>query len=90
LRLIVTRGNAFHAEKLLSGAHLITIGRPRTSDVFLPNLQQIEMAKIREALETTRGNITKAAKLLAYRSRQTMLTKMDGYGIARDFGDLGA
>ena len=50
----------------------------------------IEKEKIMEALEATRGNISRAAKLLGYGSRQTMLNKMDKFGISRNYGDLEA
>jgi DNA-binding NtrC family response regulator len=50
-------------------------------------IRETEREEIMEALEATRGNITKAAKLLGYKSRQTMLNKMDKYGIPRRHGD---
>ena len=46
-------------------------------------MEEVEREKITEALRTTRGNITRAAQLLGYKSRQTMLNKMDHYGIPR-------
>ncbi len=50
-------------------------------------MREVEKEEILEALEATQGNITKAAKLLGYKSRQTMLNKMDRYGIPRRHGD---
>jgi transcriptional regulator with PAS, ATPase and Fis domain len=50
-------------------------------------MKDVEKEKIMEALETCRGNKTKAAELLGYKSRQTILTKMDRFGIPRRFGD---
>jgi DNA-binding NtrC family response regulator len=50
-------------------------------------MREVEKEEILEALEATQGNITKAAKLLGYKSRQTMLNKMDRYGIPRQHGD---
>jgi len=50
-------------------------------------IREIEREEILEALESTKGNITKAAKLLGYKSRMTMLNKMDRYGIRRSYGD---
>jgi transcriptional regulator with PAS, ATPase and Fis domain len=50
-------------------------------------MDEIEKEKIQEALEATRGNITRAGQILGYKSRQTMLHKMDRYGIPRDYAD---
>jgi DNA-binding NtrC family response regulator len=50
-------------------------------------MSTIEKEKVLETLEATRGNITRAAQLLGYRSRQTMLNKMDKFGIRRNYGD---
>jgi len=46
-------------------------------------MEEVEKAKIKEVLEVTRGNLTKAAGILGYKSRQTILNKMDRYGIPR-------
>ncbi len=51
------------------------------------SMEEVEREKITEALRATRGNITKASQLLGYKSRQTMLNKMDHHGIPRDYGD---
>jgi DNA-binding NtrC family response regulator len=51
------------------------------------NMEDVEQEKIKEALEVTLGNVTKAAELLGYKSRQTILTKMDKYGIPRNYAD---
>lgn len=50
-------------------------------------MAEVEKEKIMETLESTRGNITTATRLLGYRSRQTMLNKMDRYEIPRNYGD---
>ena len=47
-----------------------------------------EKELIKEALEASRGNITKAAAILGYKSRQTILSKMDRYGIPRNYFDF--
>lgn len=51
------------------------------------SMGETEKEKIKEALEVTHGNVTRAAQLLGYKSRQTMLNKMDRYEIARDYAD---
>jgi len=53
------------------------------------SMNEVEKDKIKEALEVTRGNATKAAELLGYKSRQTILNKMDSYGIPRNYADPG-
>ncbi len=50
-------------------------------------MEEVEKEQIEEALEATQGNATKAAELLGYKSRQTILTKMDKYGIPRNYAD---
>jgi len=50
-------------------------------------MQEREKEAVMEALESAKGNITKATKLLGYKSRMTMLSKMDKFGIPRDYGD---
>ncbi len=50
-------------------------------------MEDVEKEKIKEALEVTLGNVTKAAELLGYKSRQTILTKMDKFGIPRNYAD---
>lgn len=52
-------------------------------------MEQVEREKILEALESTHGNITRASELLGYKSRMTMLNKMDKYGVPRSYGDIG-
>lgn len=51
------------------------------------SMDQVEKEQIREVLEVTRGNITKAAEILGFKSCQTMLNKMDRYGIPRNYAD---
>ena len=51
------------------------------------NMEDVEKEKIKEALEVSLGNATKASELLGYKSRQTILTKMDRYGIPRNYAD---
>jgi len=51
------------------------------------SMDEVEKEKIQEALESTLGNLTKAARILGYKSRQTILNKMDRYGIPRDYAD---
>jgi DNA-binding NtrC family response regulator len=48
---------------------------------------EIEKVTIMEALRSTGGNITAAGELLGFKSRQTMLNKMDRHGIPRNYGD---
>jgi DNA-binding NtrC family response regulator len=50
-------------------------------------MDEVEKEQIEEALEATQGNATKAAELLGFKSRQTILTKMDRYGIPRNYAD---
>ncbi len=50
-------------------------------------MEEVEKEHIQEALEETRGNITLAAGILGYKSRQTMLNKMDRYGVPRNYAD---
>ena len=50
-------------------------------------MEEIEKEKIMEALRSTSGNITAAGELLGFKSRQTMLNKMDRYRIPRNYGD---
>ncbi len=54
---------------------------------FPKPMAEVEKEKILEALEVSGGNISRAARLLGYRSRQTMLNKLDRYGIPRGYGD---
>jgi len=51
---------------------------PRTMD-------EVEKNYIKEVLEVTKGNLTKSARLLGYKSRQTLLNKMDRYRIPRNY-----
>lgn len=50
-------------------------------------MEDVEKDKIMEALEYCGGNLSQACRLLGYKSRQTMLNKMDRYGINRSYGD---
>ena len=49
-------------------------------------MEEVERQKIQEALEATRGNITRTAELLG-KSRMTIINKMEKFGIPRDYGD---
>jgi transcriptional regulator with PAS, ATPase and Fis domain len=60
----------------------------RSAPVAPRPMAVVEKEKIMEALEYCRGNLSQACRLLGYKSRQTMLNKMDGYGIDRNHGDL--
>ena len=55
-----------------------------------PSIREMEKQKIMEILETTNGNISRACRLLGYKSRQTILNKMDRFGIPRSYGDPGS
>jgi len=50
-------------------------------------MEEVEKEQIEEALEVTLGNKTKAAALLGFKSRQTILSKMDRYRIPRNYAD---
>src|SRR5712691_8789189 len=47
----------------------------------LKSVEEVEKAHIMEVLEFTRGNKTKAAAILGYRTTQTLYNKLDHYGI---------
>ena len=51
------------------------------------SMEEVEKEQIKEALEVTQGNATRAAEILGYKSRQTILNKMDRYGIPRNYAD---
>jgi DNA-binding NtrC family response regulator len=48
-------------------------------------MDEFEKEKIMEVLGHTGGNLTKAHELLGF-ARQTLLNKMDKYGIPRNYG----
>jgi len=50
------------------------------------SVEEVEKAHIMEVLEFTRGNKTKAATILGYRTTQTLYNKLDTYGIPRNYG----
>ena len=58
----------------------MTTDTPKTMD-------EVEKSYIKEVLEAAKGNLTKSAHLLGYRSRQTLLNKMDRYRIPRNYAD---
>jgi len=60
---------------------------PATKAAGPQSMEEVEKEKIKEALEVTQGNATRAADLLGYKSRQTILNKMDRYGIPRNYAD---
>jgi transcriptional regulator with PAS, ATPase and Fis domain len=49
-------------------------------------MEEVEREHIKEVLEVAQGNVTKAAQLLGL-GRQTLLNKMDRFGIPRDYAD---
>jgi DNA-binding NtrC family response regulator len=61
--------------------------QPRSRQSAPKSMDEVEKKQIREVLEVTRGNITKAAEILGYKSRQTILNKMDRYGIPRNYAN---
>jgi DNA-binding NtrC family response regulator/pSer/pThr/pTyr-binding forkhead associated (FHA) protein len=62
--------------------------KSRVTDKGIPRtMEQVEKEYIKEVLEVTQGNITQAARLLGYKSRQTILNKMDRYAIERHYVD---
>lgn len=65
----------------------LNIERPVNSATAPRKMDEVEREQIMEALEAVHGNVTKAAQLLGYKSRQTMLNKMDRYGIPRNYAD---
>ena len=50
-------------------------------------LEELEREKILETLEATHGNKTQSAQLLGI-TRMTVLSKMDRYGIPRNYGEI--
>jgi transcriptional regulator with GAF, ATPase, and Fis domain len=56
----------------------ISTDAPKTMD-------EVEKECIIEALEVTKGNLTKSARLLGYKSRQTLLNKMGRHRIPRKY-----
>jgi DNA-binding NtrC family response regulator len=56
----------------------MTSDTPKTMD-------EVEKDYIKEVLEAAKGNLTKSAHLLGYKSRQTLLNKMDRYRIPRNY-----
>lgn len=82
---------AMSAEKetLFSWDFNLPIQRRETSSPAreFKTMDEVERERIREALEVTRGNVTNAAQILGYKSRQTLLTKMDKFKIPRNYGD---
>jgi DNA-binding NtrC family response regulator len=66
-------------------------GAKRPKPAELPKtMDEVEKEKIKEALEVTQGNATRAAELLGYKSRQTILNKVDRYAIPRNYADPNA
>jgi DNA-binding NtrC family response regulator/pSer/pThr/pTyr-binding forkhead associated (FHA) protein len=51
-------------------------------------MEEVEREYVKEVLEVAQGNVTKAAQLLGYGSRQTLLNKMDRFGIPRNYADV--
>jgi DNA-binding NtrC family response regulator len=58
----------------------MTTDTPKTMD-------EVEKNYIKEVLEAAKGNLTKSAHLLGYRSRQRLLNKMDRYRIPRNYAE---
>jgi DNA-binding NtrC family response regulator len=52
----------------------------------LKSVEEVEKQHIMEVLEFTRGNKTKAAAILGYRTTQTLYNKLDTYEIPRNYG----
>lgn len=69
----------------LSPSLRISRSLERANKVLKP-MTEVEKEKIMEALEATRGNITQTAGILGF-SRQTLVNKMDSFGIPRNYGD---
>ena len=55
---------------------------PSKPETFKAEMQQLELQRIKEALEQSAGNQTEAAKQLGI-SRRTLINRLDQYGIAR-------
>jgi TIR domain/Bacterial regulatory protein, Fis family len=81
LELVRTQNRAIARAPTDSEAEL----REREDAPFSFSISEKEL--IKEALEASGGNVTKAAVLLGYKSRQTILNKMDRFGIPRDYGE---
>ena len=64
----------------------ILVDEPREMTSDTPKtMDEVEKEYIKEVLEAAKGNLTKSAHLLGYRSRQTLLNKMDRYRIPRNY-----
>ena len=64
----------------------ILVDEPREMTSDTPKtMDEVEKEYIKEVLEAAKGNLTKSAHLLGYRSRQTLLNKMDRYRIPRSY-----
>lgn len=70
----------------LSPSPKISRSSKRANKILKP-MTEVEKEKIMEALEATRGNITQTAGILGF-SRQTLVNKMDSFGIPRNYGDV--
>ncbi len=69
-------------------AEIQELEAPREAKGRPKSMGEVEKEHILEVLEFTQGNKNQAYQILGYGSRQTLLNKLDEYGIPRNFGQM--